>query len=113
MRKKSTDQEVPDLEYKHRLRILQAVRRKPLLYSEIKRLVNLKPARLEYLLKMLRKEMWVITRVRPIKCVVKFYTLRKDGIAIPDPNIQPKNCKILVEYSLSKLGAAVLSAESR
>lgn len=110
MGKKSTDQEVP--ECKDCLRILQAVQRKPLRFSQIRRLLNLKSARLEYLLKMLRKEMWVITSVRP-KAVMKFYVLRNDGIAIPDPDIPIKKCEFLVEYSLSKRGASVLRAHAK
>ena len=116
MEKKLTDQEV--LKCKDSCRILKAVQRKPLRYSEIKRLLNLKPARLECLLKMLREGMWVITRVVPNKALVKFYKVFKDprkkgdGIAIPDPDI-PTKSKILVEYSLSKRGAAVLRAHAK
>ena len=114
MEKKLTDQEV--LKCKDSCRILKAVQRKPLRYSEIKRLLNLKPARLECLLKMLRERMWIIVRVRPV--TVKFYQVFKDprkkgdGIAIPDPDI-PTKSKILVEYSLSKRGAAVLRAHAK
>jgi len=111
MGKKPTDQEV--LECKCCLRILQAVQRKPLLYSEIKHLLNLKPARLKCLLKVLREGMWIITRVRPNKPSVKFYVVRKDGIAIPNPDIPTIKCKILVEYSLSKRGASVLRTHAK
>ena len=105
------------LKCKDSCRILKAVRRKPLLYSAIKRLLNLKPARLNRLLKMLREGMWVITRVRPV--TVKFYQVFKDprkngdGIAIPHPDTPTRKCKILVEYSLSKRGAAVLRAHAK
>lgn len=83
------------------LRILKVLERRPLRFSQIKRLLNLKPARLEHLLKMLCKWFWIVPRTVPNKAFVKFLELHK-GVAIPDRPVPPKNCKILVEYRLSK-----------
>lgn len=90
-------------------RILQVLQCKPLRYSQIKRLLNLKPARLERLLKELRKMFWIVPRTVPNKAWIKHWESQK-GIAIPNRARPPQNCKILVEYHLSKLGASVLRA---
>jgi hypothetical protein len=90
-------------------RILQVLQCKPLRYNQIKRLLNLKPAQLERLLKELRKMFWIIARTVPNKAWIKHWESQK-GIAIPNRARPPKNCKILVEYYLSKRGTAVLRA---
>src|SRR3989338_1968276 len=89
------------------LRILQALERKPLRFSQIKHLLNFKPARLESLLKTLYKKFWIVERVVPNKAFVKFYAefreLHKnepwDQVI---PVTPPKNCKLLAVYELTK-----------
>lgn len=96
-------------ECKNLFRILQAVQRRPLHFSQIKLFLNIKPARLVQLLKVLCKMFWIIPRAMPNKASVKFYELRKGQWHL-FPSIPLKKCKILVEYSLSKRGASVLRA---
>ncbi len=97
--------------FKDSLRILKALQCKPLRYSQIKRLLNLKSTRLKRLLKMLRKEFWIVVRAVPNKAFVKFHELhKKEQWNKQFPAIPPKNCKILAVYELTKRGALVLRA---
>ena len=96
-------------EAKDCLRILRAVQRRPLRYSQIKRLLNIKPDRLERILKVLRKDFWIVARAVPNKAWIKHYESQKE-IAIPDRVVPPKNCKILAVYELTKRGASILRA---
>lgn len=104
------------LKCKDSCRILQALQRKPLGYSRIKRLLNFKPDRLESLLKKLYRGMWVVGRVVPNKVFVKFYAKfhelhKNEPWNQVIPVTPPKNCKLLAVYELTKRGASVLSAK--
>ena len=71
------------------LRILLALRQegKGLRFDQIKKMMNLNPTQVDRALKFLRKELWIITHVLPIK----------EG-------------RILVEYRLGKRGVAFLES---
>ncbi len=96
-------------EFKDLRRVLQAIQRRPLRFSQMKRLLNIKPARLACILEELRKMFWIVPRARPNKAWRRHYE-SQIGIAISDRARPPQNCKILAVYELTKRGAAVLRA---
>jgi len=89
--------------------ILKTLLHGPLRFSQIKLLLNIKPARLGHLLKELCEMFWIVPRAVPNKVKVKFYELHKGQWILASGGL-PEKCKILVVYELTKRGESVLRA---
>lgn len=75
------------LAHKNYLRVLHAVRRKPMRFGDLQKSLGLNPAQVDRAMKFLRKGMWVIARVAP-----------------------STKGRLLVEYGIGKRGAAFLDS---
>ena len=69
------------------LRVLYALRRKPLRFVELQKELGLNPAQVDRALKALRKELWIVPRVVP-----------------------SKKGRMLIEYEIGKKGLSFLEA---
>ena len=75
------------LAHKDYLRILQALRRRPMRFGELQKELDLNPAQVDRAVKFLRKGLWVVPRVAA-----------------------SERGRMLVEYELGKRGAAFLKS---
>jgi len=75
------------LAHKDYLRILQAVRRRPMRFGELQKELDLNPAQVDRAVKFLRKGLWVVPRVAP-----------------------SQRGRMLVEYEISRRGTAFLES---
>ncbi len=75
------------LAHKEYLRILHAVRRRPMRFGDIQKKLKLNPAQVDRALKVLRKGLWVVPRVAPTE-----------------------KGRLSVEYEISKRGEAFLDS---
>ncbi len=75
------------LAHKDYIRILQAVRRRPMRFADLQKDLDLNPAQVDRAVKFLRKGLWVVPRVVP-----------------------SERGRMLVEYKLGRRGAAFLES---
>ncbi len=75
------------LAHKDYLRILHAVRRKPMRFGELQKELALNPAQVDRAVKFLRKGLWIVPHVAP-----------------------SRKGRLFVEYELGKRGAAFLDS---
>lgn len=71
------------LAHRDYLRILQAVRRRPMRFGELQKELDLNPAQVDRAMKFLRKGLWVVPRVSPSQRgrMVVEYEIGKRGVA--------------------------------
>lgn len=75
------------LAHKDYLRILQAVRRRPMRFGALQKDLGLNPAQVDRAVKFLRKGLWIVPRVAP-----------------------SERGRMLIEYELGRRGAAFLES---
>jgi DNA-binding HxlR family transcriptional regulator len=96
------------LAHRDYIRILQAVRRRPMRFGELQRDLDLNPAQVDRAVKFLRKGLWIVPRVAPSERgrMLIVYEIGKRGAAFLDSF---KDFSVGAIRRKAELGASVVA----